>query len=78
MGTSRFTSGCGTKMMNPRRNASRFDHNQANLLLSRLEKRAAFFFGNLDVYINIVGSLRLGETAYKLGCTPCHRFIAAK
>ena len=55
-------SGLGT----PRRTSSGFDYNRANLLLAVLEKRAGFFFGTLDVYINIVGGLRLDETACDL------------
>lgn len=53
-------------LTNPRRTASGFDYNRSNLLLAVLEKRAGFFFGNLDVYINIVGGLRLDETACDL------------
>lgn len=55
-------SGFGT----PRRAASGFDFNRMNLLLAVLEKRAGFFMGNLDVYINIVGGLDLDETACDL------------
>jgi DNA repair protein RadA/Sms len=55
-------SGFGT----PRRTAAGFDFNRANLLLAVLEKRAGYFMGNLDVYINIVGGLRLDETACDL------------
>lgn len=50
----------------PRRTSSGFDFNRANLLIAVLEKRAGYFFGNLDVYINIVGGLRLDETACDL------------
>ena len=50
----------------PRRAASGFDYNRMNLLLAVLEKRAGFFMGNLDVYINIVGGLDLDETACDL------------
>ena len=50
----------------PRRAASGFDFNRTNLLLAVLEKRAGYFFGNLDVYINIVGGLNLDETACDL------------
>ena len=53
-------------LTNPRRTASGFDYNRSNLLLAVLEKRAGFFFSNLDVYINIVGGLRLDETACDL------------
>ncbi|MEG1011563.1 MAG: DNA repair protein RadA [Ruthenibacterium sp.] len=55
-------SGFGT----PRRAASGFDYNRMNLLLAVLEKRAGYFLGNLDVYINIVGGLELDETACDL------------
>ena len=55
-------SGFGT----PRRAASGFDVSRANLLLAVIEKRAGFFMGNLDVYINIVGGLELDETACDL------------
>ena len=50
----------------PRRAASGYDYNRMNLLLAVLEKRAGYFFGNLDVYVNIVGGLRLQETACDL------------
>lgn len=55
-------SGFGT----PRRAASGFDFNRTNLLVAVLEKRAGYFFGSLDVYINIVGGLQLDETACDL------------
>jgi len=45
----------------PRRTATGFDYNRMNLLLAVLEKRAGYFFGNLDTYINVVGGLRLDE-----------------
>ena len=55
-------SGFGT----PRRASSGFDTNRTNLLLAVIEKRAGYFLGNLDVYINIVGGLKLEETACDL------------
>lgn len=55
-------SGFGT----PRRATSGFDNARANLLLAVLEKRAGFFMGNLDIYINVVGGLELDETACDL------------
>ncbi len=51
---------------NPRRAASGFEFNRMNLLLAVMEKRVGFFMGNLDVYINIVGGLRLDDTACDL------------
>ncbi len=50
----------------PRRAASGFDFNRMNLLLAVMEKRAGFYMGNLDVYVNIVGGLRLDDTACDL------------
>lgn len=50
----------------PRRTSSGFDYNRMNLLVAVLEKRAGFFFGSLDIYINIVGGLDLTETACDL------------
>lgn len=51
---------------NPRRVASGFDHNRLAMILAVLEKRAGYFFGNMDTYINIVGGLRLDEPATDL------------
>ena len=50
----------------PRRATSGVDSSRANLLLAVLEKRAGFFMGNLDIYINVVGGLELSETACDL------------
>jgi DNA repair protein RadA/Sms len=50
----------------PRRACSGYDYNRMNLLVAVLEKRAGYFFGNLDVYINIVGGLSLRETSCDL------------
>lgn len=55
-----------TSFGTPRRTSSGFDFNRANLLLAVLEKRAGYFMGNLDVYLNIVGGLRLDDTACDL------------
>ncbi len=51
---------------NPRRMATGFDNNRLNLLLAVLEKRAGYFFSNLDTYVNVVGGLRLDEPAADL------------
>ena len=51
---------------NPRRMATGFDHNRMSLLLAVLEKRAGYYFSNLDAYINVVGGLRLDEPAVDL------------
>lgn len=51
---------------NPRRMSTGFDYNRMSLLLAVLEKRAGFYFSNLDTYINVVGGLRLDEPAADL------------
>ncbi len=53
----------------PRRVATGFDYNRLYMLLAVLEKRTGFFFGGVDVYINIVGGLRLDEPAVDLAVT---------
>ena len=50
----------------PRRACSGYDYNRMNLLIAVLEKRAGYFFGNLDVYVNIVGGIALRDTACDL------------
>ncbi|HIZ16434.1 MAG TPA: DNA repair protein RadA [Firmicutes bacterium] len=51
---------------NPRRVATGFDYNRLNLILAILEKRAGYYFSNLDVYVNVVGGFRLDEPAADL------------
>ncbi|MCQ2483775.1 MAG: DNA repair protein RadA [Clostridia bacterium] len=51
---------------NPRRTANGFDYNRLAMLLAVLEKRAGYFYGNTDVYINVVGGLKLDEPASDL------------
>ena len=51
---------------NPRRMATGFDYNRMSMIIAVLEKRAGYFFGNMDVYINVVGGLRLDEPATDL------------
>lgn len=51
---------------NPRRMANGFDYNRMAMLIAVLEKRAGYFFANTDVYINVVGGLRLDEPASDL------------
>ena len=50
----------------PRRTTNGFDAGRLALLLAVLEKRAGYVFGNQDVYINIIGGLKLDETACDL------------
>lgn len=47
----------------PQRVSTGFDHKRLALLLAVLEKRAGIPFGQLDVFLNIVGGLRIVETA---------------
>lgn len=51
---------------NPRRMATGFDYNRLSLILAVLEKRAGYFFSNLDTYVNVVGGLWLDEPAVDL------------
>ena len=51
---------------NRRRMSTGFDYNRMSLLLAVLEKRAGYFFSNVDAYINVVGGLRLDEPAVDL------------
>jgi len=48
---------------NPRRTASGFDLNRLNLLLAVLQRRAGVDLSNHDVYLNIVGGLRVKDPA---------------
>jgi len=50
----------------PRRQANGTDSNRLNMLMAVLEKRAGYFFGNMDTYVNIVGGLKLDEPATDL------------
>ena len=50
----------------PRRTASGMDYNRLIILLAVLEKRVGVPLGTQDVYINIVGGLRITETAADL------------
>lgn len=51
---------------NPRRMSTGFDYNRMALLIAVLEKRAGYFFSNLDAYVNIVGGLHIDEPAVDL------------
>lgn len=51
---------------NPRRMSTGFDYNRLSLILAVLEKRAGYFFSNLDTYVNVVGGLELDEPAVDL------------
>jgi len=47
----------------PRRTADGIDYNRMHLLLAVLEKRLGLKFSSCDVYLNVVGGLRLDEPA---------------
>ncbi len=51
----------------PKRTANGFDYNRICLLLAVLEKRLGLRFSSNDVYINVIGGLRLIEPAADLG-----------
>ena len=50
----------------PRRSANGIDGNRLALLIAVLSKRAGLALGSHDVYVNVVGGLRLGEPAVDL------------
>lgn len=55
-------SGFGT----PRRMSTGFDYNRMSLLVAVLEKRAGYFMGNCDIYVNVAGGLKIDEPASDL------------
>lgn len=55
-----------TAFGNPRRMSTGFDYNRLAMILAVLEKRAGYYFGNMDTYINIVGGLKIDEPATDL------------
>ena len=57
---------CATGFGTPRRMSTGFDYNRMTMLLAVLEKRAGYFFNNMDAYVNVVGGLKLDEPAADL------------
>jgi DNA repair protein RadA/Sms len=51
----------------PRRTAIGVDFNRVNLLIAVLEKRAGMHLGGMDVFVNVVGGLKIPEPAADLG-----------
>lgn len=51
----------------PRRASMGVDFNRVNLLIAVLEKKAGLHLGGMDVFINIVGGLKIIEPAADLG-----------
>ncbi len=57
---------CQSGFGNPRRTSNGFDYNRTSMLLAVLEKRAGYFMGNCDVYVNDAGGLKIDEPASDL------------
>jgi DNA repair protein RadA/Sms len=51
----------------PRRTAIGVDYNRVNLLIAVLDKKVGMHLGNMDVFVNIVGGLRIDEPAVDMG-----------
>lgn len=51
----------------PRRTTIGVDFNRVNLLIAVLEKRAGLHLGGMDVFVNVVGGLKIPEPAVDLG-----------
>ena len=51
---------------NPRRMVNGIDASRAAMLLAVLEKRAGWYFGSMDTYINVIGGLKLDEPSTDL------------
>ena len=55
-----------TSFGTPRRMTNGFDYNRMAMIIAVLEKRGGYFFSNTDVYINVVGGMKLDEPALDL------------
>lgn len=51
----------------PRRTANGIDYNRLTLLVAVMEKRIGLGLGNQDVYLNVVGGMKVNEPALDLG-----------
>ena len=58
-----------TSFSAPRRMTTGFDYNRLCVLLAVLEKRTGYNFGGYDVYINVIGGLKIDEPASDLAIT---------
>jgi len=56
-----------TKMTMPRRTTIGVDYNRVSLLIAVLEKRVGMHLMGMDVFVNVVGGLRIDEPAVDLG-----------
>ena len=53
----------------PKRTANGIDFNRLSLLIAVLEKKAGLNLGSQDVYLNVVGGLKINEPSIDLGIT---------
>ena len=58
---------CQTVFGYPRRAANGVDYNRLTLLIAVLEKKAGMMLSSQDVYLNVVGGLKVNEPAVDLG-----------
>ncbi len=58
---------CNTNFGIPRRMSTGIDYNRLTMLMAVLEKRVGLQLYNVDAYLNVVGGIRLDETACDLG-----------
>ncbi|MDD4783715.1 MAG: DNA repair protein RadA [Syntrophaceticus sp.] len=58
---------CSTAFGSPRRAATGVDYNRMVLVAAVLEKRLGLSLANQDIYVNVVGGLKVIETAVDLG-----------
>ena len=56
-----------TNLALPRRTTLGIDHNRISLLVAVLEKKAGLNFLNQDIFVNVVGGIRIEEPAVGLG-----------
>lgn len=55
-----------TAFGNPRRMCNGIDYSRVNVILAVLEKKGGYYFSNMDVYVNVIGGLKLNEPAADL------------
>ena len=51
---------------NPKRSSTGFDSNRLNMLLALLEKKLDLPFGTYDIFVNVVGGIKVQETSVDL------------
>ena len=56
-----------TSYGNPRRTATGFDLNRLHMLIAVLQQRVGYNLGAQDVFVNVVGGMRVAEPAVDLG-----------